>query len=40
MTKDQQRGVYQPFILIMQVLALVLIFFAQSAAHRETASIF
>jgi hypothetical protein len=29
-TKDQQRGVYQPFILIMQVLALVLIFFAQS----------
>ena len=31
--KDQQRGVYQPFILIMQVLALVVLFFVQSAHH-------
>ena len=32
--KDQQRGVYQPFILIMQVLALALISFVQlSPAH-------
>lgn len=30
-TKDQQRGVYQPFILIMQILALILIFFVQSS---------
>ena len=30
-TKDQQRGVYQPFILIMQVLALALISFMPSA---------
>lgn len=30
-TKDQQRGVYQPFILIMQVLALALISFVPSA---------
>jgi uncharacterized protein len=28
--KDQQRGVYQPFILIMQVLALGVLFFVQS----------
>ena len=30
-TKDLQRGVYQPYILIMQVLALALIAFAQSS---------
>ena len=29
-TKDQQRGVYQPFILIMQLLALAMICFVQS----------
>jgi uncharacterized protein len=28
--KDQQRGVYQPFILIMQILALGVLFFVQS----------
>ncbi len=33
-TKDRQRGVYQPFILIMQVLALALISVARSShAH-------
>ena len=30
-TKDRQRGVYQPFILVMQVLALALISFVQSS---------
>lgn len=30
-TKDQQRGVYQPFILVMQVLALALIWLMPSA---------
>jgi uncharacterized protein len=30
-TKDRQRGVYQPFILIMQVLALALISVARSS---------
>ena len=30
-SKDRQRGVYQPFILIMQVLALALISFVQSS---------
>ena len=29
--KDMQRGVYQPYILIMQVLALGLIYFVQSS---------
>lgn len=33
--KDQQRGVYQPFILIMQVLALALLYVVQ-AAHSPT----
>jgi uncharacterized membrane protein YfcA len=36
--KDQQRGVYQPFILIMQVLALAALFFVQSA-HRSAQQI-
>ena len=30
-TKDRQRGVYQPFILIMQILALALISIARSS---------
>jgi uncharacterized membrane protein YfcA len=30
-TKERQRGVYQPFILIMQLLALTLISFIQSS---------
>jgi uncharacterized protein len=30
-TKDRQRGVYQPFILVMQMLALALISFMQSS---------
>ena len=32
--KDRQRGVYQPFILVMQVLALGLITFVQSSQAR------
>jgi uncharacterized membrane protein YfcA len=36
--KDQQRGVYQPFILIMQILALAALFFVQSA-HRGAGQI-
>jgi len=31
--KDRQRGAYQPFILVMQVLALVLIFCVQAPHH-------
>jgi uncharacterized protein len=35
-SKDRQRGVYQPFILIMQVLALAFIeIAAQSSAHAD-----
>ena len=30
-TKNQQRGVYQPFILIMQVMALITLTFMQSS---------
>jgi len=36
-TKDRQRGVYQPFILIMQLLALALISFTQSSHTRADA---
>lgn len=35
-TKDQQRGVYQPFILIMQLLALASIMSVQSSASHAT----
>lgn len=35
-TKDQQRGVYQPFILIMQLLALASIMSVQSSAAHAT----
>jgi uncharacterized membrane protein YfcA len=33
-SKDRQRGVYQPFILIMQVLALLLLSFAGASSSR------
>lgn len=35
-SKDQQRGVYQPFILIMQLLALASILSVQSSASHAT----
>jgi uncharacterized protein len=34
--KNRQRGVYQPFILIMQVLALLVISLVVAGAHRST----
>jgi uncharacterized protein len=36
--KDQQRGVYQPFILIMQIMALLALFIVQST-HRGVGQI-
>jgi uncharacterized protein len=33
LSKDQQRGIYQPFILVMQILALAVLFFVQSTEH-------
>lgn len=38
-TKDRQRGVYQPFILLMQVLSLALISFVPSS-HAQAGGIF
>ncbi len=37
--KDRQRGVYQPYILIMQVLSLVVISFASAGLHNPTPSL-
>jgi uncharacterized membrane protein YfcA len=34
-SKDRQRGIYQPFILIMQVLALPLIVVTRPSAHSD-----
>ena len=37
-SKEKQRGVYQPFILIMQLLALAAIFLTQKA-HAQSGGI-